>query len=106
MNKPETITFEGRFDFPFDTPMILHHMPENKIGFELMGDEARFVELLAQTPECNDFRRLGNGDWIAYSTVLDKEGTAIREIAKTIYEALKNLQTTLDALDQAKPDTE
>lgn len=95
MKDIKTIKFQGEFDFPFDTPMILHQMPENKIGFELMTDEARFSQLLSDMPECNDFRRLGNGDWVTYSTVPDDDNQAIRAIGKTIYEALQNLQKKL-----------
>lgn len=101
MDGVKIITFEGRFDFPFDAPMMLHHMPARdgetrpSIGFELMGDEARFYEVLSMTPECNDFRRLGNGDWVAYSTVLDENKSAIRALGKTIYEALMNLRELL-----------
>lgn len=50
-----------------------------------------FEELLIATPECNDFRRLGDDTWIAYSTRMDSDHLAIRCNAPTIREALEGL---------------
>ena len=56
-----------------------------------------FEELLLDTPECNDFRRLQNGDWMAYSTRLGHNGVAIRAVGMTIREALATLHEHLCA---------
>jgi xanthine dehydrogenase molybdopterin-binding subunit B len=55
----------------------------------------RFEELLFDTPECNDFRRLADGSWVAYSTRADENGQAIRHAAPTIREALEGIQAKL-----------
>lgn len=55
----------------------------------------RFEELLFEVPECNDFRRLSSGDWVAYSTRVDAQGKAIRCIAPSIRAALEALQNVL-----------
>lgn len=52
----------------------------------------RFEEILFDTPECHDFRRMANGDWTAYANVSDDDGAALRNIAPTIREALEGLQ--------------
>lgn len=51
-----------------------------------------FEELLADTPKCNEFRRLADGTWVAYTDGLTAEGNAIRCIAPTIREALEGLR--------------
>lgn len=52
----------------------------------------RFEEVLFDTPLCNDFRRLANGDWVAYSTKIDEHGEAIRFVGPNIRQALEGLQ--------------
>lgn len=52
-----------------------------------------FEELLTDTPECNEFRKLATGDWVAYSTRLDKNGNMIRAIGSSIHAALEKLRT-------------
>lgn len=54
-----------------------------------------FEQLLLEVPECNDFRRLANGDWVAYSTAMDEQGRAIRAVGLTIREALEILKEEL-----------
>lgn len=55
----------------------------------------KFEEVLFDTPLCNDFRRLADGSWVAYSTKADEDGTAIRHNAPSIREALEGLQEKL-----------
>lgn len=98
MSDIKIIKFQGEFDFPVDTPFILHQMPDNKLGFELVP-EASFTQLLKDTPECNDFRQLANGDWVAYSTVLEESGDMIRAIDTTIWHALTALRKKLNYAD-------
>ena len=86
-------TFEGKFDFPFDVPFVLHELPDNKIGFELVAPVDEFLHLLARTPECDDFRMLhSDKSWMAYSTMLDKNGDPVRANAANPLEALKALR--------------
>lgn len=96
MTEVKTIQFTGTFDFPFDVPFMLHQMPDKKtIGFELLGPEFEFINLLAKTPECNDFRQLGTKHWMAYATVLDDENVAVRAQGGSIYDALMELRKKL-----------
>ncbi len=90
-----TKTFVGKFEFPFGTPIMLHEMPDNKVGFEILSDES-FIELLARTPECDDFRMLhSDHTWVAYSTKLDDTGSPIRAIGANPLIALKELRKRL-----------
>lgn len=55
-----------------------------------------FHELLAKTPECNDFRQLADGVWVAYSTrVKPGESSVYTGRGKTIQEALAELNKNL-----------
>ncbi len=86
----KTKMFEGKFDFPFEVPFVLHEMPDNRIGFEIFYD---FVKLLEETPECDDFRMLhSDHTWMAYSTKLDEDGQAIRANAVNPLVALIELR--------------
>lgn len=54
-----------------------------------------FDKLLKETPECNDFRQLADGTWVAYSKKVVHGGITIHTQGETIYEALKNLHEAL-----------
>lgn len=55
----------------------------------------KFEELLFETPACNDFRMLTNGNWVAYSTKAGEDGGAIRGTGISIRAALEDLREKL-----------
>lgn len=54
-----------------------------------------FEFLLGETPECNEFRRMGDGKWMAYSIKQDSNGVDIRAEGYGIREALEELNKKL-----------
>lgn len=101
MEEIKTQKLTGTFDFPIDVPFIIRSLPDGKVGFEIVPPTIfvdTFLKLLEETPDCNDFRRLGSGEWMAYSTVMEEENEnnlAVRASGATILYALKNLRVRL-----------
>lgn len=86
----KTVKVTGTIDLPIGTPITIHQMPDGKLGFEVLVSEPdAFLELLAKTPECDDFRMLhSDHTWVAYSTMMDEEGSAVRAIGANPWRAL------------------